>query len=90
MAHAKSMLATVAEAAWAFGTSMSAQDVVEGRRGRSLLSCRASSAVGRYDGATDAYIASAEPPPSLSRLLSEGQDELLRALRCQERNRQAG
>ncbi len=40
--------------------------------------------------ATDAYIASAEPPADLSRLLSEGRDEILRALRCQQRDRQAG
>jgi aminopeptidase N len=40
--------------------------------------------------ATDAYIASAEPPAELARLLSEGRDDVLRALRCQERDRQAG
>jgi aminopeptidase N len=40
--------------------------------------------------ATDAYIASAQPPAALNRLLSEGRDEVLRALRCQERDRQAG
>jgi aminopeptidase N len=39
--------------------------------------------------ATDAYIASAEPPAELNRLLSEGRDEVLRALRCQQRDRQA-
>ena len=39
--------------------------------------------------ATDAYIASAEPPAELNRLLSEGRDEILRALRCQRRDRQA-
>jgi len=39
--------------------------------------------------ATDAHIASAEPPAPLSRLLSEGRDEMLRALRCQERDRHA-
>jgi aminopeptidase N len=39
--------------------------------------------------ATDAYIASAEPHATLNRLLSEGRDDLLRALRCQERDRQA-
>jgi aminopeptidase N len=38
--------------------------------------------------ATDAYIASAEPPAELNRLLSEGRDEILRALRCQQRDRQ--
>jgi aminopeptidase N len=40
--------------------------------------------------ATDAYIASAQPPAALIRLLSEGRDDVLRALRCQERDRQAG
>jgi len=40
--------------------------------------------------ATDAYIASAEPPAALNRLLSEGRDDVVRALRCQERDRQAG
>jgi aminopeptidase N len=39
--------------------------------------------------ATDAYIASADPPAALRRLLSEGRDDVLRALRCQERDRQA-
>jgi aminopeptidase N len=39
--------------------------------------------------ATDAYIASAEPPAALRRLLIEGRDDVLRALRCQERDRQA-
>ncbi|HEY1623141.1 MAG TPA: aminopeptidase N [Streptosporangiaceae bacterium] len=39
--------------------------------------------------ATDAYITSAEPPASLRRLLSEGRADMLRALRCQERDRQA-
>jgi aminopeptidase N len=40
--------------------------------------------------ATDAYIASAEPHAALNRLLSEGRDDVLRALRCQEHDRQAG
>jgi aminopeptidase N len=40
--------------------------------------------------ATDAFIASAEPPAALNRLLTEGRDDVLRALRCQERDRQAG
>jgi aminopeptidase N len=44
----------------------------------------------RTVAATDAYIASAEPHPVLNRLLSEGRDDVLRALRCQERDRQAG
>ena len=40
--------------------------------------------------ATDAYIAASQPPAALNRLLSEGRDDVLRALRCQERDRQAG
>jgi aminopeptidase N len=39
--------------------------------------------------ATDAYLADAEPPAALRRLLSEGRDDVLRALRCQARDRQA-
>jgi aminopeptidase N len=39
--------------------------------------------------ATDAYIASAQPPAALRRLLMEGRDDVLRALRCQARDRQA-
>jgi aminopeptidase N len=39
--------------------------------------------------ATDEYIARAEPPAALRRLLAEGRDDVLRALRCQERDRQA-
>jgi aminopeptidase N len=38
---------------------------------------------------TDDYIAAAEPPAALRRLLTEGRDDVLRALRCQERDRQA-
>jgi aminopeptidase N len=40
--------------------------------------------------ATDDYVAEAEPPASLRRLLTEGRDDVLRALRCQARDRQAG
>ena len=39
--------------------------------------------------ATDAYIASADPPAALRRLLIEGRDDVVRALRCQARDRQA-
>ncbi len=39
--------------------------------------------------ATDAYLADAEPPAALRRLLSEGRDDVLRALRCQARDRQS-
>jgi aminopeptidase N len=38
--------------------------------------------------ATDAYLADAEPPAALRRLLSEGRDDVLRALRCRDRDRQ--
>ena len=40
--------------------------------------------------ATDAYLAATDPPASLHRLLIEGRDEVLRSLRCQERDRAAG
>jgi aminopeptidase N len=40
--------------------------------------------------ATDDYIARAEPPAALRRLLIEGRDDVLRALRCQARDRLAG
>ncbi|MFI5101050.1 MAG: ERAP1-like C-terminal domain-containing protein, partial [Actinomycetes bacterium] len=40
-------------------------------------------------GATDDYLAEAEPPASLRRLLIEGRDEVLRSLRCQDRDRTA-
>jgi aminopeptidase N len=39
---------------------------------------------------TNAYLESARPPDALRRLLSEGLDDVLRALRCQERDRGAG
>jgi aminopeptidase N len=40
--------------------------------------------------ATDDYIAREDPPAALRRLLIEGRDDVLRALRCQARDRQAG
>jgi len=40
--------------------------------------------------ATGAYIVQAEPPAALLRLLTEGRDDVLRALRCQARDRQEG
>ena len=40
--------------------------------------------------ATDDYIAAAEPPAALRRLLTEGRDDVLRALRCQARDHAAG
>jgi aminopeptidase N len=39
--------------------------------------------------ATDAYITASQPPAALERLLSEGRDDVLRALRGQARDRQA-
>jgi aminopeptidase N len=39
--------------------------------------------------ATSEYLASADPPAALRRLLSEGQDDVARALRCRERDAQA-
>jgi aminopeptidase N len=39
--------------------------------------------------ATDAYVATEHPPAALLRLLNEGRDDVLRALRCQDRDRQA-
>jgi aminopeptidase N len=38
---------------------------------------------------TDAYISAADPPAALRRLIVEGRDDVLRALRCQNRDRQA-
>jgi aminopeptidase N len=40
--------------------------------------------------ATDDYIAAAEPTAALRRLLTEGRDDVLRALRCQARDHAAG
>jgi aminopeptidase N len=46
--------------------------------------------MGAVDGetvaATDAYLAAVEPPAALRRLLVEGRDDVLRALRCQARD----
>jgi len=39
---------------------------------------------------TDAYIAAEQPLAALRRLLLEGRDDVLRALRCQARDRQEG
>ncbi|MBV9092948.1 MAG: aminopeptidase N [Streptosporangiaceae bacterium] len=39
---------------------------------------------------TDDFIAAAQPPAGLRRLLAEGRDDVLRALRCRERDRLAG
>jgi aminopeptidase N len=39
--------------------------------------------------ATDAYIERTSPPPALRRLLTEGRDDVARALRCRERDAQS-
>ncbi|MGH3155950.1 MAG: ERAP1-like C-terminal domain-containing protein, partial [Streptosporangiaceae bacterium] len=39
---------------------------------------------------TDDYLATTDPPPALRRLIIENRDGTARALRCQERDRQAG
>ena len=39
---------------------------------------------------TDAFIRAADPPAALRRLLIEGRDDVLRALSCQDRDRQEG
>jgi aminopeptidase N len=39
---------------------------------------------------TDSFIRAADPPAALRRLLIEGRDDVLRALRCQDRDRQEG
>jgi aminopeptidase N len=39
--------------------------------------------------ATDDYIAAANPPDTLRRVLTEGRDDVLRALRCRARDAQA-
>ena len=69
--------------AWRDWSSAMAQDFVSGMYASFDLSAETVAA-------TDAYIASAEPTASLNRLLSEGRDDVLRALRCQERDRQSG
>jgi aminopeptidase N len=67
---------------WREWSSAMAQDFVSG----AYLVCAISPETVE---ATDAYIASAQPPATLRRLLSEGRDDVVRALRCQARDRQA-
>jgi aminopeptidase N len=77
---------------WQDWSSAMAQDFVSGLYGVCPLSTETVAA-------TDAYIATAQsssaqsssagPPPALTRLLTEGRDDVLRALRCQARDRQA-
>ena len=73
--------ATIGDA-WRDWSSAMAQDFVTGGY---TIGATAPSTV----EATDAYIASADPPAALRRLLVEGRDDVLRALRCRERDRQA-
>jgi aminopeptidase N len=68
---------------WREWSSAIAQDFVEG--GYSICAVDAATIE-----ATDAYLASVpEPPAALRRLLNEGKDEVLRALRNQSRDREA-
>ncbi|HMD25090.1 MAG TPA: ERAP1-like C-terminal domain-containing protein, partial [Streptosporangiaceae bacterium] len=68
---------------WRDWSSAMAQDFVSG----AYLVCAISEETVQ---ATDDYTAGAEPPAALRRLLIEGRDDVLRALRCQARDRQAG
>jgi aminopeptidase N len=67
---------------WRDWSSAMAQDFVSGV----YMACALSSETVE---ATDAYLADADPPAALRRLLVEGRDDVLRALRCQARDRQA-
>ena len=67
---------------WRDWSSAMAQDFVSG----AYLMCAISEETVQ---ATDDYIARAEPPAALRRLLIEGRDDVLRALRCQARDQQA-
>jgi aminopeptidase N len=40
--------------------------------------------------AADDYIARSDPPAALHRILTEGRDDVARALRCQQRDAAAG
>jgi aminopeptidase N len=68
---------------WRDWSSAMAQDFVVG--GYQVCGVRAETVT-----ATDAYLEAAQPPAALRRLLIEGRDEVLRSLRCQERDRAAG
>ena len=67
---------------WAEWSSAMAQDFVSGL----YMVCPLSMQTVEV---TDAYTTSENPPASLNRLLTEGRDDVLRALRCQARDRQA-
>jgi len=65
---------------WGEWSSAMAQDFVTGAYTVSAISAETVEV-------TDAYIDSARPPAALRRLLIEGRDDVLRALRCQARDR---
>jgi aminopeptidase N len=65
---------------WRDWSSAIAQDFVEG----AYVTCPVDS---ETIAATDEYLASAEPPAALRRLLLEGRDDIQRSLRCQARDR---
>ncbi len=67
---------------WREWSSAMAQDFVTGAYGVCAISPETVEA-------TDAYIKAADPAAALRRLLTEGRDDVLRALRCQARDRQA-
>ena len=68
--------------AWRTWSSAMAQDFVGGAYTVGAISAETVRV-------TDEYIAAADPPAALRRLLLEGRDDVLRALRCQARDRQA-
>jgi aminopeptidase N len=72
----------VVGAVWRDWSSAMAQDFVEGAYTVGAISPATVEA-------TDAYIAAEQPPAALLRLLAEGRDDVLRALRAQARDRQA-
>jgi aminopeptidase N len=67
---------------WRDWSSAIAQDFVEG----AYTICPVTQ---ETVSATDDYLVSAKPPAALRRLLLEGRDDVLRALRCQARDRAA-
>jgi aminopeptidase N len=73
--------AAVADA-WQTWSSAMAQDFVSGAYTVGAIS-------EETVRATDEYIAATDPPAALRRLLSEGRDDVLRALRCQAKDGQA-
>ena len=72
--------AVVADA-WRTWSSAMAQDFVSGAYTAGAISAETVRL-------TDEYIAATDPPAALRRLLLEGRDDVLRALRCQARDRQ--